>query len=811
VVTVYEGESSQWLELSGSTTSVPASPVTVLAVADGSIVEEAQVTQAGSMTYRLRAKVKSGLTAGTHHGQIEVRACEDDPLVCARPYAGSPYHVPIDVVMAPAPGCPTTPPNGDFSAGTAGWIPWMDLAAGGRAILSTAGGALRVGIPEGGRSYSAVKVSSTPGISLEEGKRYRLEFDAWAAGDRTLRVSVQENGRDLDGDGSVDGAYLTDELAPIALTGSAQHFQYTWRQPLTNRRATVAFFVGGSDLDVYLDNVTVTELPAEPDWLSFQPNSLNVTVYPDEPQVSLQFTATPSRTPTSPVQIGAVLDGALLDASAITITQSAGVYTVRVKSAAGLSAGGHDGFIEVRACLDSPTVCSQPYGNSPFLIPVHVQLDPDPGYPISPPNGTFSADTAGWKTYLDPNTSAAATLSADGGALHVNVADGGPQYYSVQVSSTPGISLQAGKRYRLDFDAWADAWRFLQVSVQENGRDLDGNGSPYNTYLEDGLAPISMSTSSVHYQYFWTQPVTNRKADVDFFVGGSAADVFIDNVTVTEVPADADWLWFQPSSLAVTVYPGEPQVSLQLTASRNGTPTATVHVGAFVDAAILDAAATTVTQSSGGYTISVRSAAGLSPGGHDGNVEVRACLDSPTVCSQPYGGSPWLIPIHVQVDPDPGYPTSPPNGTFTTDTTGWKTYLDPNTSAAAGLASTGGALQVNLADGGPVYYSVQVSCTPGIDLEQGKHYRLDFDAWADAARTIRVSVQENGRDLDGNGSPYNTYLADGLAPISLTTSLQHFQYTWTQPVTNRKANVDFFVGASAADVYVDNVTVVEVP
>lgn len=267
-----------------------------------------------------------------------------------------------------------------------------------------------------------------------------------------------------------------------------------------------------------------------------------------------------------------------------------------------------------------------------------------------------------------------------------------------------------------------------------------------------------------------------------------------------------DWISFSPGSLHATVYAGESTQWLEVSGTARSVPSVQVNIGVVVDGSLLDDQRL-IEVDDMTRTLRVRVKAGLSQGTHRGNIEVRACQDDPLVCHRPYGGSPFHVPLTVTVAPDPGYPTSPVNGDFAAGTSGWTTYRAG--TAAASLSTSEGALHVAIADGGAAYYEVQVYDTPGIDVEAGKTYRLEFDAWADDARTIRVSVQENGRDLDTLPSPYNTYLEDGLAPISLTTAPQHFEYEWVQPVTNRKADVDFFVGGSSADVFIDDVTVTE--
>jgi outer membrane protein assembly factor BamB len=48
----------------------------------------------------------------------------------------------------------------------------------------------------------------------------------------------------------------------------------------------------------------------------------------------------------------------------------------------------------------------------------------------------------------------------------------------------------------------------------------------------------------------------------------------------------------------------------------------------------------------------MRTLFGLAPGTYSGNIEVRACMDNPSVCALPMAGSPWLVPLKLTVKPN---------------------------------------------------------------------------------------------------------------------------------------------------------------
>ncbi|GGY43677.1 hypothetical protein GCM10007387_27280 [Pseudoduganella albidiflava] len=54
------------------------------------------------MSYEARMTTSATLAVGTHASSIELRLCEDDPLVCRTPVAGSPWLIPIKITVKPA-------------------------------------------------------------------------------------------------------------------------------------------------------------------------------------------------------------------------------------------------------------------------------------------------------------------------------------------------------------------------------------------------------------------------------------------------------------------------------------------------------------------------------------------------------------------------------------------------------------------------------------------------------------------------------------------------------------------------------------
>jgi hypothetical protein len=119
-------------------------------------------------------------------------------------------------------------------------------------------------------------------------------------------------------------------------------------------------------------------------------------------------------------------------------------------------------------------------------------------------------------------------------------------------------------------------------------------------------------------------------------------------VVTPPAPLPPVTLQFNLASVDVTTYDGEAAtVSLSAGASR-------ALLGnnvAVIDSSGLLASSTNPVDFSDAlrFNTFVRTAEGLSVGKHSGTLQVRACIDSVDTCSQPVSGSPWTLPISVNV------------------------------------------------------------------------------------------------------------------------------------------------------------------
>ena len=139
-------------------------------------------------------------------------------------------------------------------------------------------------------------------------------------------------------------------------------------------------------------------------------------------------------------------------------------------------------------------------------------------------NGDFSQGTASW--IWTNSGSASATWSVVSGTGNVHIVSAGTALADIQLRQA-GLKLIQGKKYVLQFDAWSSARRPIEVRLAQDQ-------SPFTSYL---IASPSLTTANQRFTYsFVMQKTTDLNARLMFNLGGALGDIFLDNVSVFNVP-----------------------------------------------------------------------------------------------------------------------------------------------------------------------------------------------------------------------------------------------------------------------------------
>lgn len=110
------------------------------------------------------------------------------------------------------------------------------------------------------------------------------------------------------------------------------------------------------------------------------------------------------------------------------------------------------------------------------------------------------------------------------------------------------------------------------------------------------------------------------------------------------------WLSFTPASVEVAAYEGEA-ATFSITGTATRTFAQSFNIGIVDSKGIITTDVDVRVLTATSYQATLRTSANLSPGVHQSYLEVRLCEDSPTVCKTPLPGSPWKVPLTLQVKP----------------------------------------------------------------------------------------------------------------------------------------------------------------
>jgi hypothetical protein len=143
--------------------------------------------------------------------------------------------------------------NGDFCRGKDSWI-W-EVGSSASAVWNIENGVSHFDITNGGTQISHVQLRQA-GIKLVRGKEYIFEFDAWSALPRIIEAKVGQ-------DQSPWTNYS--RIGYSTVTPNPTHFRYPFTmQDPSDYNSRVVFNTGTSDIDIYIDNVSlINVLPGD--------------------------------------------------------------------------------------------------------------------------------------------------------------------------------------------------------------------------------------------------------------------------------------------------------------------------------------------------------------------------------------------------------------------------------------------------------------------------------------------------------------------------------------------------------------------
>ncbi|MEK0316487.1 carbohydrate binding domain-containing protein [Cohnella sp. 56] len=412
-----------------------------------------------------------------------------------------------------------------------------------------------------------------------------------------------------------------------------------------------------------------------------------------------------------------------------------------------------------------------------------AEPDPNPPKTMLPDgnlvyNGTFdqgSGRMAFWKLESAGGAAATASVSNEKRAgrivreLSVHASNGGALPTDVKLSQDQ-LQLEKDVLYSLQFEARADQGRSIAVELGTSGSAVS---------FEDG-AGVSLTTEMIHYEKDFTLAEPMSGAKLSFLLGSGLGTVTLDNVKLVKRGAphtlngylkmESDQYWgmngIQVGGDGVVGYLDEgDSIEYKLRVARAGLYRVSARVASespssYLRYTLLNAdrevvsTGTTEVGSTGGWgTFRTIYPASLDLG--EGTYYFVLAGDK--------YNSDWFEWM----------PELLGNGDFGQGLNGWTLFKADGVSVVQATYADvqDGALRVELSDPGSEEWHVQLKQNP-LRIEQGKKYRLRFDASSSVARDIRALIQEDG----GSYRTYNGGDADTL--FHLTSEPQTFERTF---------------------------------
>lgn len=413
-------------------------------------------------------------------------------------------------------------------------------------------------------------------------------------------------------------------------------------------------------------------------------------------------------------------------------------------------------------------------------------------------NGDFSEtekldDQENWGFLLSGTGKATATMKDN--ALHIVSEDSGDLDYSVQVVQ-PDLPMEQGQRYKVSFDAFAKEKRTIKIGVT-----APDNG--YIRYLQDTLVNLTTDKKTYEFEFDMTEnDDINGRLEFNFGNQGSTATVVISNVRVeklgkidlanekTMLP-DGNYVFngtFDQGTgrmayWTVNKQDESAQVSVTNVDNVRELMVSVPNVVNNLEDVIIEQKDIAISGQKD-YVLSFTAYADANK-----NVKVRVAEQtfdvdlttnkenykfafttgegaSKAVLQFLLGtqGTMYIDEVRIQED---GMLV---NGDFSNGFAGYEVYTNDEAALTYGVDSLkeNGAASFDISNTGSMDWMIQLKQS-NITLEEGKWYKITFDAKSSTDRAIMYALQRDG-SADNDWTPYS-----GSNIIQLTNDYQTFE------------------------------------
>ncbi len=460
-------------------------------------------------------------------------------------------------------------------------------------------------------------------------------------------------------------------------------------------------------------------------------------------------------------------------------------------------------------------------------------------------NGKFGNALAQWDWYVTDGGQA--TFAAVNREAVIDVTSAAASADGVQLRYVGGLPLVAGRWYRVSFRARAETPGALVTAVWENGHDLDRDGAAWTSLRR---ATQQLGTAMAQYTVDLVAPNTNLDAGLAFLAGQLGGKVYVDDVSVVGIERPAPQNLVPNGDFAAGL--GDWDTYLM----NGGAATYAVEGGEAVvsiSSRLLDYSAVQLSNSGfpleagKSYRLTFRAradepgwlSASVWENGHDlnddgfgwstyrfeyfeidtemrsyalelamplTNLDAGICFFLGDLTGRVFLDDVQLVEIEALTPPPPPPPLGTElvgNGAFDAGLSGWHPHVGDATGT---IEAVDGEAVLTTTVPGSGLGSIQIQ-TGDLHLQAGKTYRLSFRARSSTYGAMLSLVWENGRNPDGDtivGMTYDAQL------ISLGVGMTPYAFEFTMPVTNDGAGLAFLAGDQVGQVFIDDVSVVEI-
>jgi len=379
-------------------------------------------------------------------------------------------------------------------------------------------------------------------------------------------------------------------------------------------------------------------------------------------------------------------------------------------------------------------------------------------------NGLF-ADTTDWRLSITAPAKASGILDND--EYGINITSAGGDAWRVKLEQS-GFTLENGAMYRFSFDAYASHNRGIYANI---GPD---DGKPaWSVYGGDTIPVMITTTRTRYYQTIIMKYTTSENNRIEFNCGNDTGNVFIDNVSLIKLENSSAFI---TSPVLGAILKSGTLVTIEWQVRE----ASTVDLEFSDDSGITWSTAFEQIENSGAVAWTV-------PVGRSERCFIRvrnAETDSVLGVSAQFGVNAFGAPVksgELVV-----------NGLFVNNLQGWNTSFN---NAQGSLDGADGMCRIRISEPGETLAAIILSQS-GIPVLKDQAYTLSYNAFTNGMRDMGVRVL---------GEEDTVTLVDTAIALP---SVAGRKLLWFTARKDALVRLEFLMGGSRADIFLDDVSVV---